>query len=106
MRGETRFKKRIPCKLTRSKSTFSGLVLDLSRRGLFVQTSAVATTGDEVEVALSGRDSGVAIVVTAKVVWQRKIPMHFQSVVQAGLGLQIYNAPEAFYHLLSEASQS
>ena len=105
MRGETRFKKRIPCKLTRSKSTFSGLVLDLSRRGLFVQTTAVATAGDEVEVALSGREPGAAIVVTAKVVWQRKVPLHFRSVMLAGLGLQIQNAPETFFQLLSEASQ-
>lgn len=103
-RAEVRFRKRIPCKLMRSRSTFSGLVLDVSRTGLFVQTSASAKAGDQVQVEL-GRGGAEAIVVNAEVVWQRRVPHQLRSAVQGGLGLQIRFAPEPYYLLLAEAAQ-
>jgi len=102
---EPRYKKRIPCKLTRSRSTFSGLVVDLSRKGLFVQTGAIAKTGDEVEIVLRRWQSGAAIVVNAQVMWRRKVPPQLRSVVEGGLGLQIRYAPEPYYVMLAEASE-
>lgn len=104
-RGELRFRKRIPCKLMRSRSTFSGLVLDVSRRGLFVQTSAAGKAGDEFEIMLSRRGPEAAIVLNARVVWQRKVPPQLRSAVAGGLGLQIRYAPEPYYLLLAEAAQ-
>ncbi|MFQ5415662.1 MAG: PilZ domain-containing protein [Myxococcota bacterium] len=104
-RVDTRFRKRIPCKLRRSRSMFSGLVLDVSRTGLFVQTGAAAKAGDEIEVVLSRREPEAAIVLNAKVVWQRRVPSHLRSAVEGGLGLQIRYAPEPYYALLAEASQ-
>ncbi|MEC4687142.1 MAG: PilZ domain-containing protein, partial [Nitrospirota bacterium] len=103
--AEPRYGKRIPCKLSGSRSTFSGLVLDVSRTGLFVQTSAVAKAGDEVEVMLARREPEAAIVLDARVVWQRNVPRQLQSVVEGGLGLQIRYAPEPYYALLAEVAQ-
>ncbi len=103
--AEPRFAKRIHCKLQRSRSTFSGLVLDVSRRGLFVKTSAVAKAGDEIEVLLSRREPEAAIVLSTQVVWQRKVPPQLRSAVKGGLGLQIRYAPEPYYALLVEAAQ-
>ncbi len=101
-----RFRKRIPCTLSRDRSTFSGLVLDVSRTGLFVQTRAVAKAGDEVEVMLSERrEPEAALVLSAQVVWQRKVPLQLRSVVKGGLGLEIRYAPERYYFLLAEAAQ-
>ncbi len=104
-RAEQRFRKRIPCKLTRSRSMFSGLVLDVSRRGLFVQTSAAAKAGDEVEVILRRREPDAAIVLNAQVVWRRQVPPQLRSTVEGGLGLQIRYAPEPYYMLLAEAAK-
>ena len=104
-RPEPRFRKRIPCKLTRSGSTFSGLEVDLSRRGLFVRTGVVAKTGGEVEIVLSSWKSEPAIVLTAQVKWRRKVPPQLRSVVERGLGFQIRYAPEPYYVMLAEASQ-
>ncbi len=105
MRAEPRFKKRIPCKLRQSRSTFSGLVVDVSRTGLFVQTSAAAKAGDEVEVMLSRWGPEADIVLSAQVVWQRKVPRQLRSAAEGGLGLQIRYAPEPYYALLVEAAQ-
>ncbi len=104
-RAEPRFRKRIPCKLTRSRSTFSGFVLDVSRTGLFVQTSAAAKAGDELEVLLHRREPEAAIVLNAQVAWLRKVPLQLRGVVEGGLGLQIRYAPESYYALLAEAAQ-
>lgn len=104
-RPEPRYRKRIPCKLTRSQSTFSGLVVDLSRRGLFVQTGAVAKTGDDVEIVIRSWNSETTIVLNAQVMWRRKVPLQLRSAVEGGLGLQICYAPEPYYVMLAEASQ-
>ena len=104
-RPDPRFKKRVPCKLRRSQSSFSGLVLDVSRTGLFVQTSAAAKAGDEVEVMITRQNPAADFVVTTQVAWQRKVPAQLRSVVEGGLGLQIRYAPEPYYDLLAEAAE-
>jgi Tfp pilus assembly protein PilZ len=101
---EPRFKKRVPCRLTRSESSFTGVVLDLSRRGLFVQTAASARPGDEVEVVLHGNEPGRDVVLNAQVVWQRKVPFQLRSSLQSGMGLQIRYASESYYSLLADAA--
>ena len=100
-----RFRKRIACKLSRDRSTFSGLVLDVSRTGLFVQTRAVAKAGDEVEVILARREPEAPIELDVRVVWKRKVPPELRSVVEGGFGLQILYAPEPYYALLVEVAQ-
>jgi Tfp pilus assembly protein PilZ len=81
------------------------LVVDLSRRGLFVQTGAVAKTGDDIEIVIRSWNSETAIVLNAQVMWRRKVPLRLRSVVEGGLGLQIRYAPEPYYVMLAEASQ-
>jgi Tfp pilus assembly protein PilZ len=81
------------------------MVLDVSRTGLFVRTSAAAKAGDEVEVMIRSREPETAIVLNAEVVWQRDVPPQLRNAVEGGLGLQIRYAPEPYYVLLSEAAQ-
>ena len=104
-RAEPRFRKRIPCTLRQSRTTFSGLVVDVSRTDLFVQTNAAAKAGDEVEVMLSRWGPEAEIVLSAQVVWQRKVPRQLRNAVEGGLGLQIRYAPEPYYVLLAEAAR-
>ncbi len=70
-----------------------------------MQTSAVAKTGDEVEIVLRSWKSEAAIVLNAQVMWRRTIPLRLRSVVEGGLGLQIRYAPEPYYVMLAEASE-
>jgi Tfp pilus assembly protein PilZ len=103
-RVNLRFKKRVPCRLKLGQQQYSGLVLDVSRTGLFVQTSATPRSGDEIEVVLSQpkRNSGFAL--TARVVWQRRVPSPLRRLVEGGVGLEIRYAPESYFALLSEAA--
>ena len=94
----------MPCRLTLGQKQYSGLVLDVSRTGLFVQTSAAPSCGAEIEVMLTrpARDSGFAL--TARVVWQRRVPSQLRRLVEGGVGLEIRYAPESYFTLLSEAA--
>jgi Tfp pilus assembly protein PilZ len=93
------------CRLKVGQRENSGIVLDVSRQGLFVQTSASARVGDKVEIVLSGPGQSAPITLVAAVRWQRVVPAQLRSVQQAGLGLQISQAEEAYYALLAQAQQ-
>ena len=104
-RGEQRFKKRMSCMVRVGQRDHSGIVLDVSRRGLFVQTTAAASVGDRVEVVLSQPEAKTAIKLEAGVRWLRRSPAQLRSVTQAGIGLQISHAEEGYYAMLAEALQ-
>jgi Tfp pilus assembly protein PilZ len=99
---EPRFKRRMSCRLRVAQRENSGIVLDVSRQGLFVQTSAAARVGDRVEIELSGPGRSAPITLVAAVRWQRIVPAQLRSVSQAGLGLQISHAEESYYAMLAE----
>jgi Tfp pilus assembly protein PilZ len=93
------------CKLRVGQRDHSGIVLDVSRQGMFVQTTATAQVGDKVEVVLGRPEKGTAITLVGGVRWLRRVPAQLRSVMQAGIGLQISQAEEGYYTLLAEALQ-
>jgi Tfp pilus assembly protein PilZ len=103
---EPRFRKRLSCRLKQKQRSYAGMVLDVSRTGLFVQTSAGAKPGDEVEVLLGSRSQPAPIALTAEVVWQRKVPPQLRVIGEGGVGLKICYAPEPYYALLADALQA
>jgi hypothetical protein len=100
---DSRFKKRFPCRLKQGPRQYAGVILNVSRTGLFVQTSAFPGGGAEVEVTLAGRENAATL--TAEVVWQRRVPGALRTVAEGGVGLRIRYAPEPYYGLLAEAAQ-
>jgi Tfp pilus assembly protein PilZ len=94
--ADPRFKKRVPCRLQFSGSTYSGMVLNLSRRGLFVQTSAGAGPGDPVhlDLAVTGAEP---CPIDARVVWRRVVAAHLRTVSTGGMGLHIQYANDSFF---------
>ena len=81
------------------ESSHFGVVLNLSRRGLFVQTSAGVFAGDPVELTFRGD-----VPVRAQVVWHRRVPPALRSVAKGGVGLRIVGAPEEYYWMLAKAA--
>ena len=105
-RLDPRFKKRLSCRVKQEQRSYAGMVLDLSRTGLFVQTSAGAKPGDEVEVLLAGRTEVAPVALRAEVVWQRKVPHQLRVIGEGGVGLKIRYAPELYYAILADAAQA
>ncbi len=101
--AQPRFKKRVPCQVAASGRSYSGMVLNVSSGGLFVQTTAAVEPGDHVQIDLT--ISSEAIPLRAKVVWRRTIPFHLRPVTRGGVGVQIHAAPESYYRFLADVAK-
>ncbi len=99
--ADERFRKRIPCAFNAGGRSSSGLVLNVSRSGLFLQTSMPEGSGTVVELELNPLDRAEQIALTARVVWRKTVPAQLRTIVSGGFGLQIIRADEAYYGLLS-----
>jgi Tfp pilus assembly protein PilZ len=77
------------------------MALNLSKSGLFIQTSAGPPRGAAVVVDLDVADDSETISIEASVVWRRVVASHLRTISQGGVGLRIESAPEAYYQFLS-----
>lgn len=93
------YKRRVLCSMQLGESRYSGVVLNLSRTGLFIQTSASPGPGEPIRLELRGQ-----IPLRAQVVWRRKVAAHLRSIAEGGIGVQISSAPEEYFQLLAAAA--
>lgn len=100
-----RYRKRVPCALTLANGSYAGMVLNLSRSGLFVQTSVRADPGDPIQVVLKPQTDWQPIDLRARVVWKRVVSPRLRSISEAGLGLEIQNAPEGYFDFLANVAR-
>jgi Tfp pilus assembly protein PilZ len=98
---EQRISKRLPCALRVDGRRYSGVVLNVSQGGLFVQTSALPERGESVALELSAPEAERAIPVDGKVAWRRVVPHQLRSMARGGVGVQIQHADESYYVLLA-----
>ena len=103
--GDRRYRKRLPCRLAVPSGSYGGMVLNLSRGGLFVQTSAAASPGEAVHVDLSPGDTA-AIGLDARVVWRRVVAPHLRAVSTGGMGVHIQYASDAYFGLVARLAES
>ena len=97
-----RIRRRMACEIRAEGRQQRAIVLDLSRTGLFVQTSARLAPGTAVELWIQFEDQREPILLRATVARQKAVPPNLTSVAQGGVGLRILDAPRAYYDLLGE----
>ena len=102
--SDRRYRKRLPCRLAVPNGAYSGLVLNLSRGGLFVQTSAAASPGEAVHLDLSLGDAD-AVGLDTRVVWRRVVAPHLRSVSQGGMGVHIQYANDAYFGFVARLAE-
>lgn len=91
----------MPCEVRVAERRHSGFVLDLSPSGLFIQTSAKAEPGEQLDVTLSlpsGEEASLGVAVARKKV----VPARLLTVAQGGIGVRITRAPEAYFAFVQE----
>ena len=98
---QPRIAKRVPCAVHVGQRRYSGVVLNVSQGGLFVQTSADASQGAKVDLELSIPERRDLVPLCASVVWKRVVPHQLRSLAQGGFGVQITQAGETYYQLLA-----
>jgi hypothetical protein len=94
--SDPRYRKRVPCRLQVAGSAHSGMVLNVSRTGMFVQTTAGAGPGHAVHLDLVA-DGPTALSVDARVIWRRVVPPHLRTVSTGGMGVKIQYASDAYF---------
>jgi PilZ domain len=89
----------MPCQLLVESRWHSGLVLDLSPSGLFIQTHAKTREGQRVDLSVS-REEGEPMPLVVEVVRKKVVPPRLVTVAQGGVGVRILSAPEDYYRYL------
>jgi hypothetical protein len=102
--ADPRYKKRLPCRLHVAGGAHRGMVLNVSRGGMFVQTTAGASPGDAVHLELSLGSTDLPV--DARVVWRRVVAPHLRTVSTGGMGVHIQYANDAWYGFLAGLAAS
>jgi hypothetical protein len=95
-----RKKRRMPCDVIFEGQQHSGLVLDVSPGGLFIQTSAKAKPGDRLDLRLSLPGETQKLPMQVEVVRKVVVPARLLAIAHGGVGVRILNAPEAYYNFM------
>ena len=90
----------MPCNVTFEGQQHSGLVIDVSPGGLFIQTSAKARPGDRLDLKLSLPGETHKLPLQVEVVRKVVVPPRLLTVAHGGVGVRILNAPEAYYNFM------
>jgi hypothetical protein len=90
---------RVACEYRIAGKTHSGLVSDLSPRGIFVQGSQMPEEGAQVEVVLHDRVRG-DLQLWGRVVRKRRPHRSLTSFEPGGFALEVESAPEEFFSVL------
>lgn len=101
-----RTRKRLSCALTIEQRHYSGIVLDLSGSGLFIQTTAPAEPGTGLRIELAVPGQAEPLPIHARVARRKVVPPRLVTVAQGGLGVRIEQAPEAYYALIAELQRA
>ena len=101
---DPRIKRRLSCDLFFDGARHTGIVLNVSRSGLFVQTAIAAQPGSDIAVDLNA-PSGQSLEVDARVVWKRIVQSELMGVAHGGVGLWIKRASSSFYRFLEEIGE-
>jgi hypothetical protein len=98
--SEQRVRKRLPCTLSSEARSHNGMILNLSERGLFVQTSLPAKPGTLLNLDVLDPLHGDAIPLEATVVWRRRVTARMTGVTQSGMGLRLVSQPSEWQQML------
>jgi hypothetical protein len=96
-----RVRHRILCQLTHDDKRASGMVLDISARGLFVRMGNVSAPplGAQVQVTLNDSEHGEMVLV-ARVTRAKAVRRELVVAADGGIGVEVLSAPETYYDLL------
>jgi hypothetical protein len=101
-RFEKRLRRRLSCELWVDDRRHHAVVLNLTSRGLFVQTRAKPAPGTEVELRMRVSTQDEPIVLQVTVARLFLVPPLLLSVAGGGIGLRVRSAPEAYLAFLMD----
>lgn len=102
-RRAPRIRRRLTCELHFDGRKASGIVLNISQTGMFVQTAVKPAPGSVLDVQIAAHRSTPSLLVRARVARQLRVDPRLASIAPAGLGLEVLDAPPEYYRLSEDA---
>ena len=99
-RRERRLRQPVPCRLEIEGREHSGVVFDVSRHGLFVQTRAKATLGTPALLRLRIPGNDTPLTLEANVARLNRVPPALAPNWKAGIGLSVPHPSPAYLELV------
>jgi hypothetical protein len=99
-----RKKKRISCEILSNSSRYTGIVIDISATGLFVQTNVKPAPGALVEIGLLLPGVEVPLTMEARVARKRVVPAELLTLAHGGVGLALVQPKEAYLDFVATIS--
>ncbi len=96
-RRAKRTKRRATCEVWIAGERQTGILLDISSTGLFVQTTTQAAVGSEIEVEIKLPGDTRECRVRTVVARVRRVPPSMTGIAAGGLGLRILAAPSSYW---------
>lgn len=102
VQSEPRVRKRLQCTLELEARRHSGLILNLSECGMFVQTSLPAEPGTLLGIDVRVPSHPEPIPVQAAVVWRRRVSPRITGINQSGMGLRLVSRPSEYRSMMAD----
>jgi hypothetical protein len=99
-----RRKKRFSCELHVKGARHTGIALDVSATGLFIQTNVKPSPGTFVELCMSLPGVAEPVTMQARVARKKAVPPQLLTLAQGGIGLHITRPSEAYLDFIAEMS--
>jgi hypothetical protein len=103
-RRAKRTKRRATCELWIAGERQTGILLDISSTGLFVQTTTQVAVGSEIQVEIKLPGDTRECRVRATVARVRRVPPSMTALAAGGLGLRIVEAPASYWDFVGVAA--
>ncbi|MBW2289601.1 MAG: PilZ domain-containing protein [Deltaproteobacteria bacterium] len=99
-----RKKKRLSCEIVSNESRFSGIAIDISATGLFIQTNVKPTPGTLIEVGISLPGVDEPVRMEARVARKKIVPPELLTLAHGGIGLALVQPAEAYLDFVAAMS--
>lgn len=97
-RQRLRFKRRYIVRFGREKADTTGVILNLSRSGLFIAANSTFKPGNQ--LLLDFQVDGVDYNLEGVVRWARQAPPSLIRQIPSGMGIEILSPPESYLRLV------
>lgn len=99
-RQAKRVRRRVPCEIRHEGGRQSGIVIDMSRTGLFVQSGTPLPPKILIELEFAVGSKGECVLLRAHVARRVAVPHQLATTLKGGIGLSIVEAPAAYYEAI------
>jgi len=97
-RREKRLTKKVPVRFTYDGQSFQSFTGDISRRGLFIQTSHSFPSRNGINIEINGRNTNVQM--AGFIVWSKKASPSSLLALKGGMGIQLLDYQKQDYQAL------